>query len=168
MGQKVVYRIEKKWKEHNPAFVSRRALTIWAKEDAFGPPRFSRIRGRGRPRIYDDRLIETALSLRALFGLPLRSTEGLLLFLSRLLKQDEAKIPNYTTLSRRAKSSKVNVPSKLKNGPMVLAVDSTGLKIYGERKWKIRTQGKSKRRGWRKLRVGMDPKHGGYCCYVSG
>jgi len=39
-------------------------------------------------------------------------------------------------------------------------MDSTGLKIYGEGKWKVRTHGKSKRRIWRKLHRTMD-RHSG-------
>jgi hypothetical protein len=39
-------------------------------------------------------------------------------------------------------------------------MDSTGLKIYGEGEWKVRTHGKSKRRTWRKLHVGVDPHSG--------
>lgn len=36
-------------------------------------------------------------------------------------------------------------------------MDSTGLKIYGEGEWKVRTHGASKRRTWRKLHLGVDP-----------
>lgn len=39
-----------------------------------------------------------------------------------------------------------------------ILVDSTGLKIYGEGEWKMRTHGKSKRRTWRKFHVGIDAK----------
>jgi len=39
-------------------------------------------------------------------------------------------------------------------------MDSTGLKIYGEGEWKVRTHGKSKRRTWRKLHIGADPESG--------
>ena len=39
-------------------------------------------------------------------------------------------------------------------------MDSTGLKIYGEGKWKVRQHGVSKRRTWRKLHLGADPEDG--------
>ncbi len=35
-----------------------------------------------------------------------------------------------------------------------LVIDATGLKVYGEGKWKIRKHGKEKRRVWRKLQLG--------------
>jgi hypothetical protein len=38
--------------------------------------------------------------------------------------------------------------------------DSTGLKVYGEGKWKVRKHGISKRRTWRKLHVNVDEKTG--------
>ncbi|MBL4556347.1 MAG: transposase [Rhodobacteraceae bacterium] len=36
---------------------------------------------------------------------------------------------------------------------MHLAVDATGLKVYGEGEWKVRVHGKDKRRVWRKLHL---------------
>jgi IS5 family transposase len=41
--------------------------------------------------------------------------------------------------------------------PTDLVIDSTGLKIFGEGEWKIRTHGKQKRRTWRKYHVSVDP-----------
>lgn len=37
-----------------------------------------------------------------------------------------------------------------------LAVDSTGLKVFGEGKWKVRKHGAEKRRTWRKLHLAID------------
>jgi hypothetical protein len=37
-----------------------------------------------------------------------------------------------------------------------IALDSTGLKVYGEGEWKVRKHGISKRRTWRKLHIGID------------
>ena len=46
------------------------------------------------------------------------------------------------------------------SGHLDIVMDSTGLKIYGEGEWKIRAHGKSKRRTWRKLHLGVDAKRG--------
>lgn len=35
-------------------------------------------------------------------------------------------------------------------------IDSTGLKVYGEGEWKVRQQGVSQRRTWRKLHLAVD------------
>lgn len=37
-----------------------------------------------------------------------------------------------------------------------LVIDATGLKVYGQGKWKIRKHGKEKRRVWRKLHLAVD------------
>jgi hypothetical protein len=37
-----------------------------------------------------------------------------------------------------------------------VVVDSTGVKVYGEGEWKVRTHGVGKRRTWRKLHLGVD------------
>lgn len=68
-------------------------------------------------------------------------------------------VPDHTTLSRRGKDLKVILPKKV-NGHLDIVMDSTGLKIYGEGEWKVRTHGKSKRRTWRKLHIGADPESG--------
>jgi transposase len=43
-------------------------------------------------------------------------------------------------------------PQKIRH----LVIDSSGLKVYGEGEWKVRTHGKDKRRTWRKLHIAMD------------
>jgi hypothetical protein len=67
--------------------------------------------------------------------------------------------PDHTTLSRRGKTLKVKLPRKV-SGHIDIVMDSTGLKIYGEGEWKVRTHGKSKRRTWRKLHLGVEPESG--------
>ena len=53
-----------------------------------------------RPRIYSDIGIKTALTLRLLFKLPLRQTEGFLWSLIKLIHFDLT-VPDHSTLSRR-------------------------------------------------------------------
>jgi hypothetical protein len=57
---------------------------------------------RGGQRVYSDLAIETAHTLRLVYKQPLRQTEGLLTSIIELLNLD-LPIPDYTTLSRRAK-----------------------------------------------------------------
>ena len=45
-------------------------------------------------------------------------------------------------------------------GPVHLAVDATGLKVYGEGEWKVRMHGPDKRRVWRKLHLAVDTRTG--------
>lgn len=64
--------------------------------------------------------------------------------------------PSYTQINRRAKSLYKKIKRLSKGSAQHIILDSTGLKVYGEGEWKVRTHGKSKRRIWRKLYVGID------------
>jgi transposase len=69
--------------------------------------------------------------------------------------QVELPVAHYSTLSRRARSLSLSLaasPKKIKH----LVIDSSGLKVYGEGEWQMRTHGKQKRRTWRKLHISMD------------
>jgi hypothetical protein len=84
----------------------------------------------------------------------LRSTQGFVASVLRLLGSDSP-APHYSTLSRRAAHLDVKLP-RLSKGPLHLAVDSTGIKLYGEGEWKVRLHGAEKRRTWRKLHLLID------------
>src|SRR4029079_10408557 len=56
----------------------------------------------------------------------------------------------------RRHTVKVKLASKPASKFSHLLVDSTGLEVFGEGEWKVRTHGKGKRRQWRKLRISMD------------
>jgi hypothetical protein len=64
--------------------------------------------------------------------------------------------PHYSTLCRRARALELSLAAPKKIAHLV--IDSTGLKVYGEGEWKVRTPGHAKRRTWRKLHVAMDAK----------
>ena len=53
---------------------------------------------------------------------------------------------------------KVSLDIEKHSGSIDIVVDSTGLKVYGEGEWKMRTHGKSKRRTWRKLHLAVNPE----------
>lgn len=111
----------------------------------------------GRPFVYSDTAIECLLTIRELFQLPYRQTEGFGRSLAALLGI-EAAIPNYSSLAKRAGKLNVSLLLVGKKGSIDLVVDSTGLKVYGEGEWKMRTHGKSKRRTWRKLHLSVNPE----------
>ena len=105
--------------------------------------------------LYSNQALLCALTLRAYFPLPFRSTQEFILSIFRLLKVD-LPVPSYTRLCRRAKDDQI--PQLSKKRPTDLVFDSTGLKVYGEGEWKVKVQGKSKRRTWRKFHRGVDPQ----------
>jgi Transposase DDE domain len=143
------------WHHYNKALVRRGSLTLWVEARTLGAWRdYSRPARRGRRRTYTDAAILCALTLREVYQLPLRSTQGLVSSVLRLLSSD-LPAPHYSTLSRRAATLKVTLPRQTK-GPLHLAIDSTGMKVYGEGEWKMRLHGKERRRTWRKLHLCID------------
>ena len=71
------YRI-RNWKDYNESLVQRGSLTFWFDEKIIQQWHVSAHSGkRGRPFFYSEAAIECALTLRAVFHLPLRATQGL-------------------------------------------------------------------------------------------
>ena len=107
------------------------------------------------PRRYSDLAIITVLTLRTVFHLPLRQTEGFVSSLIGLMGL-ALKTPDHTTLSRRSRD--VEVPRFAQSGsPPHLVIDSTGLKMLGDGEWQAHKHKTSnKRRSWRKLHMGID------------
>ena len=147
------------WPEYNLALKNRFRLTVLMSEEVFSGWYASPSGRRGAPRRYSDLAIRFALTLRVLFNLPLRGCEGFVGDVLRLLGMVLG-CPDYTTLCRRGKMLNIALP-RLRDGERIyMVVDSSGLKIYGEGEWKVRVHGKSKRRTWRKLHIGVDADTG--------
>ena len=115
---------------------------------------------RGGQPDYSALAILTALTLRAVFRLALRQTEGLIGSIVGLLGLVLA-VPDHATLNRRAKTLEVPRPRPRRDGePPHLLVDSTGLKLCGAGEWLVEKHGTKTRRSWRKLHVGLDADTG--------
>ncbi|KAF1004929.1 MAG: hypothetical protein E5299_02317 [Burkholderia gladioli] len=74
--------------------------------------------------------------MKTVYRLTLRTLQGFTQSLSDLAFPS-LPVPNYTTLCRRAKTLDIELPIFRDNEPIYLAVDSTGLKVYGEGEWKV-------------------------------
>jgi len=143
---------------YDAALRQRGSLTIWFTDDAIEGWRAQpRTTAGGQP-WYSPVAILTALTLRAVFHLALRQTEGLIGSIIGLLGLDLA-VPDHTTLSRRAATLEVPRPRR-GGGPLHLLVDSTGLKLCGAGEWLVEKHGAKTRRSWRKLHIGMDADTG--------
>lgn len=141
------------WPAYNEALKRRGSLTIW-----FDPAmtwEAAPTGKRGRQPDYSDAAIQTCLTMKVLFGMALRQTTGFVESLLRLIDLDWA-VPNFSTLSRRQKTLKVNIPYRGSTGPLHLLIDSTGIKVEGEGEWNARKHGGTKRRVWRKIHIGID------------
>ena len=146
------------WADYDAALRARGSLTVWFSEEAVAAwkaePRTTR---GGQPR-HSALAITTALTLRAVFRLALRQTEGLVGSVPRLLGLDPP-VPDHSTLSRRAETLEVARPRSGRE-PVHLLVDSTGLKLCGPGEWLVEKHGTKTRRGWRKLHLATDADTG--------
>jgi hypothetical protein len=134
-------------------------LTVWFTNEAISAWRaVPRTTPGGQPH-YSDLAIMTALTLRAVFRLALRQTEGLIASIVRLLGLGLL-VPDHSTIGRRAKTASLPAKPPATGGPIHLLVDSTGLKLCGPGEWLIEKHGTRKRRSWRKLHIGMDATTG--------
>lgn len=154
------YRV-RNWKEYNEALVNRGKVIFWITEEAIKNWEERKKTGkRGKPRVFSDTAIETAMTFQQVFRLPLRQTEGLL---GTLLEKIGAnvKAPDYSTLSIRGATLSVAIRVRaIREEPLHIVVDSTGAKVYGEGEWKVRQHGWSKHRTWKKLHIGVDEQTG--------
>src|SRR4051794_31905595 len=152
---KPAYRI-RNWKSYNDALVRRGSLTLWVDQRTLQAWRYQGPSQRGAQFEYSDLAIECLLTLRCVYHLTLRATEGYARSLLGLMQVD-LPVPDYSTLCRRAATVRITLPRKA-TGPLHLVLDSTGLKVYGEGEWKVRQHGYSKRRTWLELHLAVDPK----------
>ncbi len=148
------------WPEYDQALKTRGSLTIWFTDEAIKEWQPENLqKKRGGQAVYSDIAIETGLTLRSLYKLGLRQTEGFLESISSLMGL-ELSIPDHTTFSRR--SGKLNI-TKFKREPgepIHLLVDSTGLKISGSGEWQETKHGLQKRKNWRKLHLAINEATG--------
>ncbi|RDL15136.1 DDE family transposase [Serratia fonticola] len=64
--------------------------------------------------------------------------------------------PDYSCVSRRAKSANIPFNPPTRGEITQLVIDSPGLKVFGEVEWKVKKYGQEKRRVWRKLHLAVD------------
>ena len=155
-AKKTRYKITN-WKEYNAALERRGSLTLWVEPAVIASWYASEVTApkRGRKELYGDAAIVLSLTLQAVYHLPYRQTEGFLRSVFQMMGI-LVKVPDYSTVNRRAKSVDVPLEARQCRGNIHVVVDSTGVKVYGEGEWKTRQHGISKRRTWKKLHLGID------------
>ena len=141
------------WSAYNAALRERGSLTVWF--DPSTPWHATPSGKRGGQPVYSDAAIQACLTIKVLFGLPLRQTTGFVASLLKLAELDWP-VPDFSTLCRRQKTLAVQLPYRSSNGPLHLLIDSTGIKVRGEGEWHARKHGGSRRRVWRKVHLAMD------------
>src|SRR3954463_13840831 len=146
------------WAVYDAGLRARGSLTVWFTTEAIEAWRAEPRIGRGGQPRYSSLAITTALTLKAVFRLALRQTEGLIGSIIHLLGLD-LPVPDHSTLSRRAETLEVPRP-KTGSAPVHLLVDSTGLKLCGPGEWLAEKHGTKRRRAWRVLHLATDADTG--------
>ncbi len=148
------YRV-RNWSAYETGLRKRGDLTIWLSDAALDAWRAPPTGRPGGQRTYADIAIEAALTIRMVFRLPLRQTEGFLRSLANLLEVD-LPIPDHTTLSRRLKKlGEIQFRRLPTDRPIHLLIDSTGLRIHVGHLRKP-----PRNRAWRKLHLAVDADTG--------
>jgi len=157
---KTKYRVSN-WADYDRALVQRGGITLWISQ---GRERSFRVIAswkpapsgrRGAQGKYSDLAIETALTLRLVFKLPLRQTEGFLRSVLSLMDVD-LEAPDHTTVSRRSQQLDLALNHVPANQPIHLIIDNTGLSIVGQGEWAAAKYGGRGKRAWKELHIGVD------------
>ena len=158
--EKKKYKV-RNWKEYNQMLVNRGNVELWVSKEALKAWEENRRSGkRGKPRLYSNIAIETALIIQQVFHFPLRQTEGFLTSILTKIGSDRTS-PDFSTLSIRAETLSVHIRTRALGAESLhIVVDSTGAKVFGEGEWKVRKHGWSKHRTWKKLHIGVDERTG--------
>lgn len=152
---KEVYKL-RNWSEYNTSLKNRGKITIWLSDDVANSWYYEGERAAGGEVIYSDVCIEFCLTMRHLFKLGYRQTEG---FSEDIIEISGLGllVPSYSQIQRRSKSIEIDIRVRQENKRnIIMVIDSTGLKVYGEGEWKVRKHGWNKYRTWRKLHMGSD------------
>lgn len=146
------------WKDYNDSLRKRGDITVWFTEEAIQGWHPEKTGKRGRPLVYADYAIATALLIREVFKLPLRQTEGFMNSIASLMQVD-IRIPEFSSIAKRSgKLPRLVLNKALKPGSQVI-IDSTGLKVYGHDEWHQEKHKVSPKRTWRKLHLAVDEHH---------
>ena len=145
------------WPKYNYSLKDRGDITIWFTEESLkgwhaGEPA-SKLKG-GQFK-YSDLAIKTMYVVRQIFNLRLRQCEG---FVRSLLKLISISLPtpDYTTISRRIRKLSIDFVTSPPKGKINLILDSTGLKVVGEKEWvNYKYNILKQRKIWRKLHIGV-------------
>lgn len=102
------------WQSYNDGLKRRGSLLVWLDRDMdWLAPKIGKS---GRPPVFSDAAIQFCQMIRALFGLPLRQTTGIVASILGMVGLDWP-VPDFSTLSRRQKTIAVQLSSRRLRAP---------------------------------------------------
>ena len=154
------YRI-RNWSKYNAGLKLRGSITFWLSTDAVEEWLKNEKTGkRGASATYSDTAIATMSTIKSVFSLAGRQSEGFVKSVFELMNLD-LPVPDHSTVSRRLGNLEIKLPvnkskslrhalegiavAKQRRQSPDCVVDSTGVKVYGEGEWKTRQHGICKR-----------------------
>jgi transposase len=152
------------WAQYNRKLKQGASVELWFCADMLLNWGYTGVRKRGGVQRYSDQVIELCHTIRGVFKLALRQTQG---FIQSLLQRLNVtlKVPDYTTMSRRLGKMDVKIKPYHINlsEPIVIAVDATGLSVFSASAWhrtKHKTTLHTHNQTWRKLHICIDVETG--------
>ena len=155
------------WSTYNKALENRGDITFLISEEVIAKWYSDEPLQRGAQEKYSDTCIEAIMMFKTVFRLAYRQARGFTLGILKLMKLEHLDVPSFTQVNRRFRAMDILPFDIPKSGSITIAIDSTGVKVYGEGEWKCRKHGWSKRRTWRKLHLGVDPDTGFVHCHTT-
>jgi IS5 family transposase len=146
---------KRNWRQYNKHLVQQGSISFFIDPKVFkdmGKPTKSK-KKRGRPIQFSDALIEMLFVLKIRFRLPYRALEG---FAKSLFENREFLIPTYSLICKRISSLELKLPRLDVSRSLVVILDASGLKVYGEGEWKVKIHGPGRPRKWVKLHIAID------------
>lgn len=155
------YQDKRNWKVYNKQLVRRGELFIsldflenWDQE--LQQMNIGKV---GRKFIYPEKFIKWTSLAYHVMNMPYRTIQGFLRSMSKYIPG--LKAADYTTLFRRIRNADINLIDSMPvmNGPFVVSVDTTGVKIttrgdWLRYKWRIHKE----HRGWVKIHMAVDTR----------
>ena len=119
------------WSAYEQALVQRGDVTLWLSADATDAWRPSPSGRPGAPKTFSDCAIETALTLRLVFRVPLRQAEGFLRSVLALMGVD-LEAPDHTTLSDEVSLSRLNAAASHREDPSISSSTAQDCRLWAK------------------------------------
>lgn len=142
---------QRDWYDYNNKMKMRGDITIWLSQDVIDQWTIAdrQYDGSGTLLLFSDMAIMTVHEIRQVFRLPLRQCEGFVLRSPSVLSKRLKTLGLRQSVYRLAHSKGTDLK--------IIAIDSSGLKCYGQDEWVREKYGEiSEKRNWRKLHVSVD------------
>jgi Transposase DDE domain len=154
------------WHDYNNGLRQRGEVTIWFTEEALADWYPEKTRARGRPQVYSDIAIETAVLIRQVFHLPLHQTEGFMNSLTLAINAD-INIPDFSSISKRSMTLPKHILTKAMELDSIVIVYFTGLQVYSKDELHQEKHAVPARRTLRRLHHAIDENHNVLACELT-